>query len=59
MSEVGIVKLDSQKKRKEKSYCGRLYYSSIGWGRWRVDFTVVWNLELHMAVSIQNVQIIP
>ena len=54
MSGVGIVR-----KKLMWSYCGRPYYSNIGFHKWRVDFTVVLNLESHIAVSIQIVQIMP
>ena len=35
-----------------KSYCARLYYSSSGIYSWEVHFTITWDLELHLAVSI-------
>ena len=35
-----------------RSYCSRLYYSSSGIHSWEVFFVIVWNLELHIAVSI-------
>ena len=37
-----------------KSYCARLYYSSSGICSWEIHFTIVWDLELHLAVSILN-----
>ena len=38
-----------------KSYCARLYYRSSGILSWEVYFAIMWNLELHIAVSILNV----
>ena len=35
-----------------KSYCARLYYSSSGVHSWTVYFTIAWDLELHISVSI-------
>ena len=35
-----------------RSYCARLYYNSSGIHGWDVYFTIMWNLELHIAVSI-------
>ena len=35
-----------------KSYCARLYYSSSGIHSWEVYFAIMWNLELHITVSI-------
>ena len=37
-----------------KTYCARLYYSSSGIHSWEVHFTIMWDLELHLAVSIVN-----
>ena len=37
----------------KKSYCARLYYCSCGVHSWEVDFVITWDLELHIAVSIQ------
>ena len=36
-----------------KSYCSRLYYSSSGINSWEVFFVIMWDLELHIAVSVQ------
>jgi len=38
----------------EKSYCARLHYRSSGNYSWEVYFTITWNLELHIAVSIPS-----
>ena len=35
-----------------RSYCSRLYYSSSGINSWEVYFVIMWDLELHMTVSI-------
>ena len=35
-----------------KSYCARLYYSNSGNNSWEVYFAIMWNLELHISVSI-------
>jgi len=35
-----------------KSYCARLYYSNSGILSWEVYFAIMWNLELHIAVSL-------
>ena len=35
----------------EKSYCARLYYSNSGNHSWEVYFTIMWDLELYVAVS--------
>lgn len=35
-----------------RSYCARLYYNSSGIHGWEVYFTIMWNLELHIAVSV-------
>ena len=35
-----------------KSYCARLYYSNSGTNSWEVYFAIMWNLELHISVSI-------
>ena len=35
-----------------KSYCSRLYYSSGGINSWEVFFVIMWDLELHISVSI-------
>lgn len=35
-----------------RSYCARLYYNSSGTHSWDVYFAIMWNLELHIAVSI-------
>ena len=35
-----------------KSYCARLYYRSSGILSWEVYFVIMWNLELHIAVSL-------
>ena len=35
-----------------KSYCARLYYSKSGTNSWEVYFAIMWNLELHISVSI-------
>ena len=37
-----------------KSYFSRLYYSSSGINSWEVFFVIMWNLELHITVSIYN-----
>ena len=37
-----------------RSYCARLYYSSISVHSWEVYFTVTWDMELHIAVSTQQ-----
>ena len=37
-----------------RSYCSRLYYSSSGINSWEVFFVIMWNLELHITVSIFN-----
>ena len=37
-----------------RSYCARYYYSNSGTKSWEVYFAITWNLELHMAVSIQQ-----
>ena len=37
-----------------KSYCARLYYSNSGTNSWEVYFAIMWNLELHISVSIQS-----
>ena len=34
-----------------KSYCARLYYRSRGILSWEVYFAIMWDLELHVAVS--------
>ena len=36
-----------------RSYCARLYYSSIGVHSWEVNFAITFDLELHIAVSTQ------
>jgi len=38
-----------------RSYCARLYYSSSGTLSWEVYFAIMWNLELHIAVSYLRV----
>ena len=48
MSIVGIAS-----GLEEESYCARLYYCSSGMHSWKVYFTITWDLELHLAVSIQ------
>ena len=35
-----------------RSYYSRLYYSSSGIHSWEVFFVIAWNLELHIAMSI-------
>ena len=35
-----------------RSYCSRLYYSSSGINSWEVFFVIMWDLELHISVSI-------
>ena len=35
-----------------KGYCARLYYSNSGTNSWEVYFAIMWNLELHISVSI-------
>ena len=37
-----------------KSYCARLYYSKSGTNscNWEVYFAIMWNMELHIAVSV-------
>ena len=37
-----------------KSYCARLYYSKSGTNSWEVYFAIMWNLDLHINVSIQH-----
>jgi len=39
-----------------KSYCARLYYSSSGIYSWEVHFTIMWDLELHLAVSTLSIK---
>ena len=62
MSGVGIASRSPQRRsliqslvrrRNEKSYCARLYYHSSGMHSWEVYFTITWDLEFHLAVSIQ------
>ena len=36
-----------------RNYCARLYYSSSGIHSWEVYFVIMWNMELHISVSIQ------
>jgi len=36
-----------------KTYCARLYYSRSGIHSWEVYFTITWDLELHISVSIK------
>ena len=36
-----------------RSYCARLYYSSIGVHSWEVNFAITLDLKLHIAVSTQ------
>ena len=38
--------------RAPKSYCARLYYSNSGVHSWEVYFTITWDLELHISVSM-------
>ena len=38
-----------------KSYCARLYYSSSDNFSWEIYFTIMWNLEFHIAVSIPSI----
>ena len=49
-----LVQKFSRKVRQThvRSYCSRLYYSSSGINSWEVYFVIMWDLELHMAVSI-------
>ena len=37
-----------------RNYCARLYYSSSGIHSWEVYFVIMWDLELHISVSIQH-----
>ena len=37
-----------------RSYSARLYYSNSGTNSWEVYFVIMWNLELHIAVSIDQ-----
>ena len=37
-----------------RNYCAQLYYSSSGVHSWEVYFVIVWDLELHISVSIQH-----
>ena len=48
---------DESEFSNEKSYCARLYYSSSGIHSWEVNFTIIWDLELHIAVSILSATI--
>ena len=34
-----------------RSYCARLYYRASDVNGWEVYFAIMWNLELHIAVS--------
>ena len=38
----------------EKTYCARLYYSRSSLHSWQVYFVIMWDMELHIAVSIQQ-----
>ena len=40
----------------EKTYCAKLYYSSSSVHSWQVYFVIMWDLELHISVSIPLVQ---
>ena len=44
----------SQPEPNPRCYCALLYYSSIGVNSWEVYFTVIWDMELHIAVSTQH-----
>ena len=35
-----------------RSYSARLYYSNSGTNSWEVHFAILWNLDLHISVSI-------
>ena len=41
----------------EKRYFARLYYRSNGIHSWEIYFTIMWNLDLHIRVSIPRVLI--
>ena len=36
----------------EKTYCAKLYYSSSNVHSWQVYFVIMWDLELHISVSV-------
>ena len=36
----------------EKTYCAKLYYSSGNVHSWQVYFVIMWDLELHISVSV-------
>jgi len=38
-----------------KSYCARLYYSKSGVHGWEVYFAIMWDLEIHVAVSPHHI----
>ena len=41
-----------------KVYCARIYYSSRGINRWEVYIAIMWDLQLHIAVSTLNISLI-
>jgi len=41
-----------------KSYCARLYYSRSGVHGWEVYFAIMWDLEVHVAVSSYHIILI-
>ena len=36
----------------ERTYCAKLYYSSSSVHSWQVYFVIMWDMELHISVSI-------
>ena len=53
-----VQKVPHRRLSNVRSYCARLYYSSSGIHSWEVYFTIMWDSELHIDVSILTVQIV-